>query len=210
MSSETFTPSNAVDTTNERGWAANLGMLDWDDTKIVFTKRSLLEFLKYVDVTVDPNFSNIQKLPRYARFGKISDGGTSTTASQATSPIVEPSSGAASPEPAADSGFRPTRRVRDVPGGAHTRLFGSDEPDDALASAPQKQVAPADQGTTSPQPDRAQVPPAEVTPDAPARPRRTTSSGVAGLWDAPDENQFKPTRRVRERPGGRDNIADLF
>ena len=57
-------------------------MLDWDSTSIVFTKRSLIEFLKqvsltseplhvgltsngrYTGTTVDPNFTNIQKLPR--------------------------------------------------------------------------------------------------------------------------------------------------
>ena len=57
------------------------GMLDWDNTNIVFTKRSLIEFLKFVflsanasnsdddsdrytGTTVDTNFSNISKLPR--------------------------------------------------------------------------------------------------------------------------------------------------
>lgn len=56
-----FTPSNTFDTP-EKDWQANLGerstslsfkslndisgMLDWDSTKIVFTKRQLIEFLK--------------------------------------------------------------------------------------------------------------------------------------------------------------------
>lgn len=30
-------------------------MLDWDTTKIVFSKRTLLEFLKYTGCTVDTN-----------------------------------------------------------------------------------------------------------------------------------------------------------
>lgn len=57
-------------------------MMDWDNTRIVFTKRSLIEFLRcvcryvwrllllreaslysYTGTTVDTNFSNIQKLP---------------------------------------------------------------------------------------------------------------------------------------------------
>lgn len=58
-----YTPSEVVDMSKERDWAAALGvcsllgvwhvihsytagMLDWDSTSIVFTKRSLLEFLK--------------------------------------------------------------------------------------------------------------------------------------------------------------------
>ena len=56
-------------------------MLDWDSTGILFTKRSLIEFLKlvhslekfnrfnigsyrYTGVTVDVNLTNIGKLPR--------------------------------------------------------------------------------------------------------------------------------------------------
>ena len=56
-------------------------MMDWDNTRIVFTKRTLIEFLRYVGgiiisisylegcfsrytgTTVDTNFHNIQKLP---------------------------------------------------------------------------------------------------------------------------------------------------
>ena len=61
--------------------SAYTGMLDWDSTGVLFTKRSLIEFLKlvlsygkfnhlnigsyrYTGVTVDPNFTNIGKLPR--------------------------------------------------------------------------------------------------------------------------------------------------
>ncbi|KAF8841167.1 hypothetical protein BDN67DRAFT_967503 [Paxillus ammoniavirescens] len=62
--SSTFTPSQAIDMSKEKDWPMNLGMMDWDHTKIVFTKRSLVEFLKYTGVTVDPGFTNIQKLPR--------------------------------------------------------------------------------------------------------------------------------------------------
>lgn len=56
-----------------------LGLLGWDDTKIVFTKRTLLEFLRYVapfslsksdtwhkrytGTSVDTNMSTIAKLP---------------------------------------------------------------------------------------------------------------------------------------------------
>lgn len=69
-------------------------MMDWDNTRVVFTKRTLIEFLRYVPsrarasnhavplltskfafavgfrytgTTVDTNFSNIQKLPSVSR-----------------------------------------------------------------------------------------------------------------------------------------------
>lgn len=59
-----FTPSAAVDMSKEKDWPSALGahvscndlrnlfrlifsgMLDWDSTNIVFTKRTLIEFLK--------------------------------------------------------------------------------------------------------------------------------------------------------------------
>lgn len=61
-----FTPSTTVDMSKERDWPASLGitlqsmrhrpinlflltgMLDWDSTGVLFTKRSLIEFLKLV------------------------------------------------------------------------------------------------------------------------------------------------------------------
>ncbi|KAJ3519901.1 hypothetical protein NM688_g9235 [Phlebia brevispora] len=70
--SASFTPSDVVDMSKERDWASSLGMMDWDTTRIVFTKRTLIEFLRYTGTTVDTNFQNISKLPRYATFGKIS------------------------------------------------------------------------------------------------------------------------------------------
>ncbi|KAF7984066.1 hypothetical protein HWV62_17616 [Athelia sp. TMB] len=97
MSSLTFTPSATFDPTKEKDWQANLGMLDWDTTKIVFTKRSLLEFLKSTGTTVDPNFTNLSKLPRkhindrslrdysradslgFATFGRLSSGSLADT-----------------------------------------------------------------------------------------------------------------------------------
>ena len=66
LSYQRFTPSTMVDMSKERDWPANLGitlqnityifvnlflstgMLDWDSTGVLFTKRSLIEFLKLV------------------------------------------------------------------------------------------------------------------------------------------------------------------
>ncbi|KAI0781297.1 hypothetical protein BD413DRAFT_504258 [Trametes elegans] len=204
--SATFTPSNTIDPAKERDWPAQLGMLDWDSTNIVFTKRTLIEFLKYAGVTVDTNFSNIQKLPRYAKFGKITGGAvdaaeTDPSASSDFVPAAQASAGAAD--------FKPTRRVREPPGGAHHALFGGDAgEDDALARAPPKPATTAASATTSPDPQNGD---AEAEDDTRPKSRRTTSS-VASLWDAPEpaNNGFKPTRRVREMPGGKDSISGLF
>ncbi|EJU05738.1 hypothetical protein DACRYDRAFT_113786 [Dacryopinax primogenitus] len=67
-----FTPSGVVDQAHESEWASRLAGLDWDETSIVFTKRQLVDFLRYLGVHVDSNCENIAGLPRYAVFGKIS------------------------------------------------------------------------------------------------------------------------------------------
>ncbi|RPD65770.1 hypothetical protein L226DRAFT_529919 [Lentinus tigrinus ALCF2SS1-7] len=200
----TFTPSDAVNHSNERDWPAQLGMLDWDSTNIVFTKRSLLEFLKYVGVTVDPNFTNIQKLPRYAQFGKLS-GGTDIGQSSAAAPTT-----ASSPSvPASD--FKPTRRVREPPGGSHSNIFqyGGDDESDALAAAPSKSSQEPPTAVSVPASTEESKTQSEETNYQPKSKR--TTSGVAGLWDPADETEvFIPTRRVREMPGGKDSISGLF
>jgi hypothetical protein len=188
-------------------------MLDWDDSSIVFTKRTLIEFLKYTGTTVDTNFSNIAKLPRYAKFGKLSepsaDTGTSNLAQEQIS---------SSTAPAAD-GFIPSRRVRTVPGGPQTDIFGQDDEGDALSMAPPKQSASDVQSTvpTAAASGTSQDPsfnPFVNTGGKPTRRVRENPGGkdsLANFWDA-EENpaEFKPTRRVREGPGGQDNINGIF
>ncbi|KZT66706.1 hypothetical protein DAEQUDRAFT_729979 [Daedalea quercina L-15889] len=207
--SSTFTPSSAIDWEKERDWAANLGMLDWDNTQIVFSKRTLLEFLKYAGVTVDPNFTNIQKLPRYARFGTLS--GDSATLPEVL-PEVRAKQDAIATASQTENGYRPSRRVRAAPGGGHTNIFGNDN-DDALTSAPPRPGETSVSPVASPEVAADASP--KATPDeaaAESRPRakRNASSGISGLWDEPDPQAFKPTRRVREMPGGKDSISSLF
>ncbi|KIK90442.1 hypothetical protein PAXRUDRAFT_831716 [Paxillus rubicundulus Ve08.2h10] len=161
--SSTFTPSQAIDMSKEKDWPMNLGMMDWDNTKIVFTKRSLVEFLKYTGVTVDPGFTNIQKLPRYTQFGTMTTSSVSEEMATATvtsftsevqpsaSPAVERLLGGefaddalsgAPPPPTTHSaeagGFRPTRRVRTTPGG--TSSMGSLFSDDPEHFVPTRRV----------------------------------------------------------------------
>ncbi|KAB5595655.1 hypothetical protein CTheo_893 [Ceratobasidium theobromae] len=102
--------------------------MDWDDTKIVFTKRSLIDFLKYVNVTVDTNFSQIAKLPRYAEFATVSGEPSSEAAvsAETSAPKAVPETAPANP---ANPSWKPTRRVRTAPGGAQTFHLGDDEPE---------------------------------------------------------------------------------
>ncbi|KAF8061460.1 hypothetical protein FPV67DRAFT_1673104 [Lyophyllum atratum] len=208
-----FTPVNSVDMSKEKDWPANLGMLDWDSTNIVFTKRSLIEFLKYTGTTVDPNFTNIGKLPRYAKFGKISEDARDAPAHVTSTDAAAP----ASTEPSsANDDFKPTRRVRTVPGGPHSDIFGHSDEGDALSLAPPKEGSQA--ATVTPTPTADANPASDSNEESgidfgssfkPTRRVRATPGGpssMANFWDPAEASDFKPTRRVRQGPGGQDNI----
>ena len=109
---------------------------------------------RYTGTTVDPNFTNIQKLPRaskswlplfsnlqlshgragYAQFGKLS--GDADVGQGSTATTTASSASTSQAAPATD--FKPTRRVREPPGGSHSNIFQYDGEDDALAYAPPK------------------------------------------------------------------------
>ncbi|KAJ6611745.1 hypothetical protein B0H10DRAFT_2054914 [Mycena sp. CBHHK59/15] len=207
-----FTPTQPVNMANEKDWAANLGMLDWDATSIVFTKRTLMEFLKYTGTTVDTNFANIQKLPRYAKFGKISD--SAGTPGVATVVSADPKNASFS-----STEFKPTRRVRELPGGPRTDIFGNDDVIDALAMAPPKAhgsdtpttssavpIAPPVDIQAAPAASREQTNEFKSTPVLkPSRRVREAPGGnssVQNFWGSEEPEEFKPTRRVRQAPGG--------
>ncbi|KAF5365622.1 hypothetical protein D9758_003141 [Tetrapyrgos nigripes] len=205
----TFTPTDVVDMSKEKEWPSNLGMLGWDDTSIVFTKRSLIEFLKYTGISVDTNFSNIQKLPRYAKFGKLTAGVPQSNATEAET-VTE--SGSTSDD------FKPSRRVRTAPGGNHTDIFGADfqETNDALSEAPpppsEPTITPATSQTKVEEPEE-EVGIAfssEVRPSRRVRTNPGGNSSIGSLWDDATTEEFKPTRRVRQGPGGQDNVSGLF
>ncbi|KAF8321805.1 hypothetical protein DL93DRAFT_2051379, partial [Clavulina sp. PMI_390] len=136
-----FTPKPGFSASDEKDWKANLGMLDWDNSSIVFTKRELVDFLRYVGVTVDPNWTNVSKIPRYAKIGKALAAGAASDsavgaenspmpASTSASPAAEKASSLsleeAAPAQQGQAGFRPTRRVREIPGGKDSinSIFG--------------------------------------------------------------------------------------
>jgi hypothetical protein len=212
--SATFTPSDAIDMSREKEWSASLGMLDWDTTNIVFTKRSLIEFLKYTGLSVDTNFSNISKLPKYAKFGKMS---TSMIASESTASITSSESTSSTADTEA---FKPSRRVRQTPGGGHTDIFSSNE-DDALARAPPKETDGIEPATSPSVLQKESVDEDEhvginftsqVIPSRRVREQPGGKSSLSGFWDTNNDQQeeFKPTRRVRQGPGGQDNITGFF
>ncbi|KAG8988572.1 hypothetical protein FRB90_002683 [Tulasnella sp. 427] len=199
----TFIESDAIDMSKEKDWAYQIGLLDWDKTQIVFTKRELLDFLTSVGVTVDTSLLKIQKLPRYAKFGKFSGEtapATSASRNEAAAEESGPLASSGSSNPPA--GFKPTRRVRDAPGGKTSALFGDDEEEDP---------APPARKPAAPEPEEPEI----------SSPRRSGPRGgggptLGGLGMAEEDNPpkktdgFKPTRRVRDNPGGEDHLHDLF
>ena len=110
----------------------------------------------------------------------------------------------------------PSRRIRPPPGGKHTDIFSFDAGDDALSIAPPK--------PTEVIPEQPAVPVAEVaaapaqseplTDMKPSRRVRDNPGGkdsIGSLWDEakPGEFDFKPTRRVRQGPGGNDSVSGV-
>ncbi|KAH9483786.1 hypothetical protein JR316_0003263 [Psilocybe cubensis] len=145
----------------------------------------------------------------YATFGKLSEASTATTATEP----VETAEAAATPS---GDTFIPSRRVRTVPGGPHTDIFDHGDEGDALSQAPPR-APDARPIVVVPASAPAQVPDnqhvgldftSEVKPSRRVRENPGGTSSLANFWDSEETPEFKPTRRVREGPGGRDNISE--
>ncbi|KAF5358224.1 hypothetical protein D9756_001818 [Leucocoprinus leucothites] len=193
--SSSFTPSDAIDMSSEKTWPSSLGLLDWDSTTPLNVDS------RYTGTTVDPNFTTIAKLPRYAKFGKLS----------AEAPDA-PSAQAAENTTVEGDAFRPSRRVRTAPGGGHTNIFGyEEEEDDALASAPPKRAdADAHDATEKKAVGSVETQASEHKPSRRVRTHPGGKDSIGSLWDADDPEEFKPTRRVREGPGGQDHLTGFW
>ncbi|CAK5279588.1 unnamed protein product [Mycena citricolor] len=195
-----FTPTSPINMSNEKDWAANLGMLDWDSTNIVFTKRTLIEFLKYTGTTVDTNFANIQKLPKYAKFGKIE--GTGGSSPSSTVPSGNAATTTISASASAAEEWKPTRRVRELPGGARTNIFADEDVEDALSLAPPR---PGDDETETGGETKDQanpLPPTGIKPSRRVREAPGGNSSLGNIWGGDEDvEEFKPTRRVRQPQG---------
>ncbi|OWZ63464.1 hypothetical protein AYX14_00402 [Cryptococcus neoformans] len=179
------------------------GMLNWDSDKIVFSKRSLLEFLKSAGVTVNQNFSEIQKLPKYATFGKFSQAATDA----AVADLVE----AEIADPTTESAIPPSKST--VPRNAkedNFRLFGEEyEEQDALSLAP-----PRDGGEgVDVEIERLERMKVHVEQE---------QEGGAKIEDVKDDDKekkdrisnpppgFKPTRKVTQAPGGKSSVGSIL
>jgi hypothetical protein len=197
MSSNKFVSSGVVDIQKEKEWSSQLGMLDWDSTSIVFTKRSLIEFLRYTGTTVDTNFANIQKLPRYAKFGKISV-------------TDEPPP----PEPVKATST-PTIKEQ-APNRKHTELFDAQD-EGALAGAPPPPEEafidlPAAKSPVMevPEEEAGIHFKSEVKPSRRVREQPGGASSMGTLFGDHDAEAFKPTRKVTQNPGGHDSFGQFF
>ena len=188
---------------------------------IVFTKKSLLEFLKTKGIEVTPNFSELNRIPQYATVGTFSSDPASTTAQaeshsitqrlpsknqKATEETPRTSSGtnfnAASVQvnDASGDAFRPTRRVREPIGGGSdliaASLFGGGEEKEVAPRRPARPDAPSSHDFHSA--------PTAVAPK-PASNANFNAAPVE-VHDASGD-VFRPTRRVREAIGGGSDLV---
>ncbi|KAL7424189.1 hypothetical protein Q5752_001775 [Cryptotrichosporon argae] len=211
-----FTPVHPFNMDDPRSWSvqlcsyygtakltcrgATIGGLHWDNDKIVFSKRSLLEFMKSCQLTVDTNFSQIQKL--YATFGRFNKAATdAAVADLVDAEIADPTTDSSVPS-SKSTVPRPTRKVIDPPGGKQSlRIFGEEyEEEDALSLAP-----PRDGGDgVDVEVERLERLKLHVEPEV---------DGGAHIEDAPTDKVsnpppgFRPTRKVRQGPGGASSMG---
>lgn len=193
--SQTFTPT-AKFSTNERDWQAEIGMLPWT-TSIVFTKETLVRFLKQLDVEVDPNMSQLKKLPKFATFGNLS--AASSDAPPPSSEQQAPSTSDAPSQQSDTPAFIPTRKVREQPGGGSSQIA-------ALLGGNREQEA-AD-WVPPPIPQHGSPSAAAYSPAQQSHQATEESDGPAVLM--PDGSRFIPSRKVREPVGGHSNMAALL
>ncbi|GHJ87006.1 hypothetical protein NliqN6_3408 [Naganishia liquefaciens] len=194
----TFQPVHPFDLENPRSWAETAGTMDWDTTHICFTKRSLLDFLKQVGVSVGTNYTEISKLPKYASFGKFSQAATNEAVKDLVdAEIADPSS--------ATSNVHTTRKVTQPPGGPTSVTISGEkyEEQDALSMAPPRGSETAtgsgqqDEGATLTHTEQAELASVTMGTDGIERP----PGAVPG---------FRPTRKVREAPGGKSDMSNLL
>lgn len=211
---------------------------------IVFTKEDFVDFLKQHNVHVGPNFTELSKLPKYATIGKLTisnDAGPSAApvaAAAAAAAVSAPSQASqqqafdAAPEASnaknvvyTSSGevFRPSRKVRELPGGGSaqvTALFSGDMDQEEpipvrRAAAPAPAPAPADNDGFEPlgAASARRVASGNVKAQHESHFYNDVGSDKPGVYegvrnDAVMNNGFRPTRRVRV-PGGTGGLSSI-
>lgn len=214
MASFVPNPNFDRENSNPKDWAYHLGCLP-QKHHIVFTKEDLVLYLKQHNISVGPNFTELSRLPKYATIGKLTLSDDVCESSMMPAPQAAQqaeSSGQVNENKVVytSSGevFRPSRKVRQLPGGGSaqvTALFGGEDesesqPEPVLPVRAQ-QPAPASSnefeplGTASARKISSgnipiQDPPRNMTSD-----KGTDYEAVRN--DAVMNNGFRPTRRVR-------------
>ncbi|KAK4687757.1 hypothetical protein P7C73_g2365, partial [Tremellales sp. Uapishka_1] len=195
-----------------KSWGSTIGMLKWDEDKIVFSKRSLLEFLKQVHsgLSIDCQHQLWRDSEtEYATFGKFSQAATdAAVADLVDAEIADPTTD--SPLPSSRSTVpRPSRKVREAPGGQQNlRIFGEEyEETDALSLAPPRDGGDGvDVELEHMEKIRLHVEPekegaAHIEEEKEKAPERVSNPAA----------NFRPSRKVREGPGGASSMgAHLF
>ncbi|RSH93896.1 hypothetical protein EHS25_006548 [Saitozyma podzolica] len=202
----TFTPIHPFDMNDAKSWGRTIGMMDWDNDKIVFSKRSLLEFLKSMQFTVNTNFTEISKLPKYASFGKFSQAATdAAVADLVEAEIADPTHESSIPS-SKSTVPRPSRKVIDPPGGKQSmRIFGEEfEETDALSMAP-----PRDGGEgVDIEVERMERMKVHVDPVEEAGKRiEEVPEGDRASNPPPG---FRPSRKVMQGPGGASTMGQAL
>ncbi|WVQ78468.1 hypothetical protein IAT38_000554 [Cryptococcus sp. DSM 104549] len=198
-----------------KSWGPTIGMMNWDNDKIVFSKRSLLEFLKSADVTVNQNFAEIQKLPKYATFGKFSKAATdAAVADLVEAEIADPTTESSLPASKATV----PRRAPAAAGGGNLRLFGEEyEEQDALSLAPPRdggdgvdvEVERLERLRVHVEAEKEGGAKIEESKEDKAKRQEAEAKEEAGRVSNPPPG-FKPSRKVTQGPGGASSMGSIL
>lgn len=210
MASFVPNPNFNRENSNPKDWAYHLGCLP-QKHHIVFTKEDLVLYLKQHNISVGPNFTELSRLPKYATIGKLTLSEDSSEDPSASAPqSVQQSESSDSKVVYTSSGdvFRPSRKVRQLPGGGSaqvTALFGGEDEAEAqaepIATVRASQPAPPSTnefeplGIASVRKTSSGNIPAQETPRNVSSEKASDYEGVRN--DAVMNNGFRPTRRVR-------------
>ncbi|KAK0528273.1 hypothetical protein OC834_004114 [Tilletia horrida] len=200
-----FTPNSSLrpGASPESDWAYLLGSLAWTD-HIVFTKESLVEFLKSKDLQVSPSFKELSQLPKYATVGKFDRDPASAAGAEPAAAPAQPSNrtelrATIQPLPgvvdASGKPYRPAYKVTEPMGGgsaAVSALFAPLEDDEGVGARPPRR-APAP-------PAAAAAPEAEQQQQQQQQAR--SASGTLG------DTGYRPTTRVT-MPGGTGGASSI-
>ncbi|TYJ51653.1 hypothetical protein B9479_007758 [Cryptococcus floricola] len=195
----TFTPIHPFDMDTPKSWGSTIALMNWDTDKIVFSKRSLLEFLKSADVTVGQNFNEIQKLPKYATFGKFSQAATDA----AVADLVDAEIG----DPTHASNV-PSSKATVPRGKTGVNIFPEEyEEEDALSLAPPRDGGDGvDLEVERLEKLRIHV---EKQKEGGATIEEVTKDASGNRVSNPPPG-FKPTRKVTQAPGGKSSVGSIL